>query len=93
MDVSTYRGFLCSQFVCVIIADLNASAVILASRTFSMKMAALSDQIEECAAIARNHGKFVNCVATLTNALKKAGTITGKYKGAIQSCAGMANMP
>jgi len=34
-----------------------------------------------------NHGRFVRCVALLTNDLKKAGTITRQQKGAIQSCA------
>lgn len=53
----------------------------------------ISDKITECAQGAKNHGKFVSCVAKLTNALKKAGIITGQQKGAIQSCAAQADIP
>jgi hypothetical protein len=53
----------------------------------------ISDLIDECADHARNHGKFVSCVADLTNTLKKNGTITNAQKGAIQSCAAGAPIP
>ncbi len=53
----------------------------------------ISDQIDDCAASAGNHGAFVSCVTHLTNELKKAGVITNAQKGAIQSCAGGANIP
>jgi hypothetical protein len=53
----------------------------------------ISDRIAECAAGAKNHGKFVSCVARPTNALKKAGIITGQQKGAIQGCAAQADIP
>jgi hypothetical protein len=53
----------------------------------------VSDEIAKCAAGARNHGGFVSCVSHFTNALKKAGIITGAQKGAIQSCAGQADIP
>lgn len=53
----------------------------------------ISDSIAACAAGASNHGKFVSCVSQYTNTLKKNGTITGAQKGAIQSCAGGANIP
>ena len=53
----------------------------------------ISDSIEDCADSASNHGGFVSCVAHYTNDLKKDGTITGAQKGAIQSCAGQANIP
>ena len=53
----------------------------------------LSDEIAMCAASAGNHGKFVSCVSHMTNDLKKDGIITGKEKGAIQSCAAQANLP
>lgn len=49
--------------------------------------------IEQCAAGAGNHGQFVSCVAHAMNALKKAGLISGSQKGAIQSCAGQADIP
>ena len=53
----------------------------------------IADNIEDCAKNARNHGKFVSCVGHLTNDLKKYKIITGKEKGAIQSCAAHANIP
>jgi hypothetical protein len=53
----------------------------------------ITDQINDCAVGASNHGQFVSCVAHLTNDLKKAGVISGSQKGAIQSCAGQANIP
>ena len=53
----------------------------------------ISDKIAVCAEKTFNHGKFVSCVSHLTNDLKKAGTITGWQKGAIQSCAGQADIP
>jgi hypothetical protein len=53
----------------------------------------VSDSIEDCADGATNHGGFVSCVSHYTNSLKKAGTITGAQKGAIQSCASGASIP
>jgi len=54
----------------------------------------ISDWIGDCAAAdVKNHGNFVSCVAELTNELKKVGVITGKDKGAIQSCAAQADIP
>jgi hypothetical protein len=53
----------------------------------------ITDQINDCAVAATNHGSFVSCVARLTNSLKKAGVITDAGKGAIQSCAGGASIP
>jgi hypothetical protein len=53
----------------------------------------ISDLIAACAEDARNHGQFVSCVSHMTNDLKKAGTITGQQKDAIQSCAGQADIP
>ena len=54
---------------------------------------AISEWVAECAEGARNHGRFVGCVAELTNKLKKDGVITGKEKGEIQSCAAQADIP
>jgi PA domain len=51
----------------------------------------ISDQINDCAVGAANHGAFVSCVANLTNTLKANGTISGNQKGAIQSCAAHAS--
>jgi concanavalin A-like lectin/glucanase superfamily protein len=53
----------------------------------------ISDLSAERADGASDHGQFVSCVAHVTNDLKKAGTITGLQKGAIQSCAAQAAMP
>jgi hypothetical protein len=53
----------------------------------------ISDLIAACAEGASSHGQFVSCVSHLTNDLKKAGTITGQQKDAIQSCAEQANIP
>ncbi len=53
----------------------------------------ITDMINDCAVGATNHGKFVSCVSHLTNDLKKDGIISGAQKGAIQSCAGGANIP
>jgi hypothetical protein len=53
----------------------------------------ISDLIAECDEGASSHGQFVSCVSHLTNDLKKAGTITGRQKGAIQSCAAQADIP
>src|SRR5436305_3172836 len=51
----------------------------------------ISDQINDCAVGAGNHGAFVSCVADLTNTLKANGVISGSQKGAIQSCAARAS--
>ena len=45
------------------------------------------------AAGAKNHGAFVSGVAHLLNSLKKAGIITGKDKGIIQSAAARSSIP
>jgi hypothetical protein len=47
----------------------------------------IADLIAACAEGASNHGQFVSCVSHMTKDLKKAGTLTGQQKGAIQSCA------
>jgi len=53
----------------------------------------MNDLIGACAGEEENHGSLVSCVAHLTNAWKKAGLITGKEKGAIQSCAARSDGP
>jgi hypothetical protein len=47
----------------------------------------ITDLVNRCEIGAKNHGKYVSCVAQLTNILKGAGWIDGAGKGAIQSCA------
>ncbi len=49
-----------------------------------------STKVQMCATSARNHGKFVSCVAGLTNAWKKARIISGAQKGSIMRCAAKA---
>lgn len=76
-------------------SDLSATVVILdcdsgVENQLFPNGCTISDLIAECAAEANNHGQFVRCVAHLTNDLKKAGLITGKEKGKIQSCAAKA---
>jgi hypothetical protein len=53
----------------------------------------ISELIAECAEGAANHGQFVSCISHVTADLKKAGTITGQQKSAIQRCAAQADMP
>ena len=53
----------------------------------------MSDLIIKCAKGATNHGGFVSCVSHLTNQWKKDDLISGKDKGAIQSCAAKAKIP
>ncbi|MFC1591314.1 hypothetical protein ACFL43_02195 [Thermodesulfobacteriota bacterium] len=47
----------------------------------------MADLIGQCADGANNHGKFVRCVAHLTNDWKNDGLLTGEEKAAVQSCA------
>ncbi len=63
------------------------------SNTLSPSGCTISDLVTKCAEGARNHGGFVSCVAHLTNDLRNAGIITGRQKGAIQSCAAHADIP
>jgi hypothetical protein len=51
----------------------------------------ISDNIAELARSATNHGKCASAVSHYTNDLKKDGVISGKQKGAIQSCVGQAD--
>lgn len=53
----------------------------------------ISDLIAQCAAGAKNHGKFVSCVSHLGNDLKMDGLITGAQKGALTSCAAQSSLP
>lgn len=53
----------------------------------------VADLVKKCAEGVRNHGEWARCVAHLTEDLKKAGNIDGREKGAIESCAGKADIP
>ena len=53
----------------------------------------MSDLIAQCAESARNHGKFVRCVARHTNKWKREGLLRGREKGAIQRCASRSDIP
>lgn len=63
------------------------------SNTTSPSGCTISELVTKCTAGASNHGEFVSCVAHVTNNLRSAGIITGQQKGAIQSCAGQADIP
>ena len=52
----------------------------------------MNDLIAQCGEGAVNHGKFVSCVAHLTNDWKKDGLISGKEKGKIQRCAAQSDI-
>lgn len=45
----------------------------------------LSDGMNACSATAKNHGKYVSCMAKVLNALKKQGLITDEEKDLLQS--------
>jgi hypothetical protein len=47
----------------------------------------MNDLIAQCAAHAKNHGKFVSCVADLANRWTKDKMISGNEKGLIHRCA------
>ena len=79
-------------------SDLSATVIIDGcdsgvANTFPVACSTMSDLIADCAASATNHGEFVSCVSHLTNEWKKAGLITGREKGKIQSCAGRSSIP
>jgi hypothetical protein len=79
-------------------SDLSATVVIGGcnsgvTNTLFSSGCTISDLTAACAEGASSHDQFVSCVAHVTNDLKKAGTITGQQKGAIQSCADQADIP
>ena len=53
----------------------------------------ISEWIDECASNAKNHGKFVSCVAKALKDMLKDGQITGEEAGAIASWAALADIP
>lgn len=53
----------------------------------------MQDLIDMCAATATKHGKFVSCVAHLTNDWVSEGLITDLEKDAIMECAGSSGIP
>lgn len=52
----------------------------------------ISDWIGECALDVKNHGKFVSCVAHLTNDLLADGIITSEEKARIVKCAAKSDI-
>ena len=52
-----------------------------------------TNAIAQCAVGAKNHGKFVSCVAHLTNTWLELGWITDEEKDAIVSCAAQSDLP
>jgi hypothetical protein len=53
----------------------------------------MSDHIAQCADGVTNHGQFVSCVAHLRIEFWRAGLISGKQTGKIQSCAARSAIP
>lgn len=53
----------------------------------------ISDLLAACAVGAGNHGAYVSCVTQTTDALRNNGLLTGRQKGAIQSCATRCQHP
>jgi hypothetical protein len=78
-------------------SDLSATVVIgtcdsgVANPVFSTGCT-LADLVDACADGAKNHGKYVSCVARTTKALTKSQVITGREKGAIQRCAAQSDI-
>jgi hypothetical protein len=73
----------------LVIDQCTATGVV---NTLSPNGCSLEDLIMECAEGAKNHGKFVSCVARLTNGLKRQKIISGAQKGNIQSCAAQSDI-
>ncbi len=53
----------------------------------------MADLIGECEENAENHGAFAGCVTRLTNDWAREGLLTSGDRGAIQRCAGRADVP
>jgi hypothetical protein len=53
----------------------------------------MSDLIAECAANAKNHGRFVFCVTRRTLEWKKDNLLTFRNMGSIIRCAARADLP
>ncbi len=66
--------------------DIDLSEVIVNDEPISCSILACLEENYN------NHGKFVSCIAHLTNDMVKAGIITGKQKGVIQSIAGASDI-
>ena len=79
-------------------SDLNATVVIAGcdsdvSNELFDNGCTMNDLIAQCATGAKNHGKFISCVAKLTNYWKRHKLIKGKEKGSVQSCAAKSDIP
>lgn len=66
-----------------------ANRIVSPGVTLADYLAAVSG---DCAAGAKNHGKYVSCVGKELNALKKAGVIAGAEKGALQRAAAQTSI-
>jgi hypothetical protein len=51
----------------------------------------IADKVGQCTNGVGNHGMQSSCASRLLNSLKKAGTITGAQKDALQSCVARSN--
>ncbi len=52
----------------------------------------MADQLMQCADGARNHGRYVSCVAHMTRDFVKSDLIYGSDKGAIMNCAASSSI-
>ena len=85
-EVYRYGAFTIDSFTLVptniIIGGIDTGIV-----DFQFQGKLVSESLAEFAAAAKNHGDYVSRVAKLTNALMKAGLLTGKQKGIIMDAA------
>ena len=80
-------------------ADLSPTVIIdgcnsdVANQLLDSNNSTIAELIGGIAESALSHGEFVQRVAHLLNKLKRNGVISGRQKGAIQSCAARSNIP
>jgi hypothetical protein len=82
-----------SDLRCTVVIDACDSSVPNAFNILGTNGCTIADLIGRLADSATRHGAFVSGVAHLTNNVKKTDLISGSEKGAIQSCAGSADVP
>jgi hypothetical protein len=86
--------------ICDVCADSNLSETVLTGDCDSGVANAtldngctMADEINACAADARNHGQYVRCVSAKTNGWKREGLIRGVDRSRIVRCAAQSDIP
>lgn len=86
--------------LCDACADSNLSGTVLIGECDSGVANAtldtgctMADEVDACAADARNHGQYVRCVGAKTNGWKRAGLIRGVDRAKIVRCAAQSSIP